>query len=555
MLDQGVSAAGAGGTLDAGMVAAVLDGAGQIARDQWAPLRRVGDTQGARWTPDGVRCAPGFAEAYRDFVAGGWGTIGVPERFGGQGLSFALQVAVYDLLGCANGSLILCPILNSGAVEALARHGDDAQRRTWLPRLVTGEWTGTMNLTEPQAGSDVGALRTRATPRPDGTWAIKGTKIFISYGDHDMADNIVHLVLARTPDAPAGTKGISLFLVPKYRLDPDGAPAVLNDVRAASIEHKLGLHGSPTCVMTFGEADDCIGERIGPEHGGMRAMFTMMNNARLLVGLQGVHAAEGATQAAIAYARSRVQGARADSADRTPVAIIDHPDVRRMLLRMRALTDAARALVYHTAGQTDRASAGDKAASARVALLTPLAKAYATDIGCEVASIGIQVHGGMGFIEETGVAQYYRDARVFPIYEGTNGIQAADLVTRKLGLDGGTAFAALIADMRADAVHAGLRALIDQCATIGETLAQASVPDRLAGSSPFLTMLSTAVSGWLLERQARALASLEDAVFVARKRATIAFYLEQILPQAQGLAAAAMAPAEALYALPADGFA
>lgn len=541
--------------LDEELVDAVLEGAGQIATDQWAPLRRVGDVQGARWTPEGVLTPPGFADAYRDFVAGGWSTIGVPEALGGQGLPFALQVAVYDMLGCANTALMLCPILSSGAVEALSHHGSAHQQARYLPKLVTGAWTATMNLTEPQAGSDVGALRTRAVPRPDGGWSIKGTKIFISFGDHDMADNIIHLVLARTPDAPEGTRGISLFLVPKYRLDDHGAPGAFNDVRAVSIEHKLGLHGSPTCVMSFGEADDCIGEMIGPLHGGMRAMFTMMNNARLLVGLQGVHVAEGATQAAIAYATTRIQSARAGSPDRTPVAIIEHPDVRRMLLHMRAQTDAARALVYYTAGQTDRALGGDQAAADRVALLTPLAKAHATQIGCEVASTGIQVHGGMGFVEETGVAQYYRDARVFPIYEGTNGIQAADLVGRKLDLGGGEVFAGLIAAIDADARHPALRALSAQCKAIGETLSRADMPDRLAGSAAFLTMLSTAVCGWLLEREAMALPPQAMDDFAARKRATVNFYLDHIVPQAQGLAASATAGAASLYLLPAESFA
>ena len=540
--------------LDGDLVDAVLEGAGQIAVEHWAPLRRIGDVEGARWTPEGVVTPPGFAQAYRDFVAGGWSSIGVPEALGGQGLPFALQVAVYDMLGSANTALMLCPILSSGAVEALSHHGSAEQKARYLPKLVSGEWTATMNLTEPQAGSDVGALRARATPRPDGRWSIEGTKIFISFGDHDMADNIVHLVLARTPGAPEGTRGISLFLVPKYRLEEDGSPGAFNDAKAVSIEHKLGLHGSPTCVMSFGEAGDCIGEMIGPEHGGMRAMFTMMNNARLFVGLQGVHVAEGATQAAVAYAKARIQSSRAGSADRTPVAIIEHPDVRRMLLHMRAQTDAARALVYYTAGQADRALAGDAAAADLVALLTPLAKAHATDIGCEVASIGIQVHGGMGFIEETGVAQFYRDVRVFPIYEGTNGIQAADLVGRKLDLAGGQVFADLIAKIDADAQRAALRSLSAQCRAIGEELARADMPDRLAGSTPFLTMLSTAVCGWLLERQATALSAEATDDFAMLKRASVAFYLDRIVPQAAGLAASATAGAASLYPLAADDF-
>ncbi len=446
----------------------------------------------------------------------------------------------------------LAPTLTVGAIESLIHHGTPEQQALYLPHLATGEWTGTMNLTEPQAGSDVGALRSQATPVGDGTWKIKGTKIFISFGDHDMAPNIVHLVLARTPDAPAGTRGISLFLVPKYRLDADGKPGAFNDVRVVSIEHKMGLHASPTCVLSFGDNDDCLGELIGPVNGGMRAMFTMMNNARLNVGLQGVQVAEAATQKAVEYARERIQSARAGAADRTPVAIIEHPDVRRMLLRMKAQTQAARALVYYAAGQVDRAGLGDEAANMRLELVTPLAKAHGTDIGCEVASIGVQVHGGMGYIEETGAAQFYRDARITPIYEGTNGIQAADLVGRKLGLDNGGAFAALIADMRAEVQGAALRELIDTCDAIGHTLATADADDKLAASYPFLTMLSVATCGWLMERQGR-LATGDDA-FAAMKRAAVAFYVDQIVPEALGLKAAATASAKVLYSVPAEAF-
>ena len=502
---------------------------------------------GATWTPDGVHPPDGYARAYKDYVDGGWGTIGVAEEWGGQGLPFAVQTAVLETLGGANMAFALCPTLTVGAIEALAHHGSPEQQAAYLPKLATGEWTGTMNLTEPQAGSDVGALRSQATPLGDGQWSVKGTKIFISFGDHDLAENIVHLVLARTPDAPAGTRGISLFLVPKVRLD--GTP---NDVRVVSIEHKLGLHASPTCVLSFGDHDDCIGELIGPEHGGMRAMFTMMNNARLNVGLQGVQVAEGATQAAVAYALDRVQSARAGSASRDSVAIVEHPDVRRMLIRMKAQTQAARALVYYAAGQVDRAGLGDADAKGRLELVTPLAKAHGTDIGCEVASLGIQVHGGMGYVEETGAARFFRDARITPIYEGTNGIQAADLVGRKLGLENGGVFAALIADMKAEATHPDLVALVEACEAIGRTLATADHDDRLAASYPFLTMLSTAVCGWLLEREGRAAG--EDA-FGTAKRVTVRFYLDQIVPEALGLRAAATASAAVLYELSAEAFA
>ncbi len=523
----------------ADVVDAVLDGIAQFAEGEWAPLNRAGDTVGAKWTPDGVVMPAGYPEAYRAYVEGGWGTIGVPEQFGGQGLPFVIQAAVLETLGTANMGFALAPILSVGAIEALAHHGSPEQQETYLPKLATGEWTGTMNLTEPQAGSDVGALRTTATPKGDGTFGIKGTKIYISFGDHDLAENIVHLVLARTPGAPAGTRGISLFLVPKVRLD-----GTANDVRVVSIEHKMGLHASPTCVLSFGDHDDCIGELIGAEYGGMRAMFTMMNNARLNVGLQGVQVAEGATQRAAAYARERIQGVR----DGAPAAIIEHADVRRMLLRMKAQTMAARALVYYACGMVDRAGLGDAKAKERLEIMTPLAKAHATDLGNEVASIGVQVHGGMGYVEETGAAQFFRDARITPIYEGTNGIQAADLVGRKLAMSNGGAFADLIADLRAEAQHPQLVRLIDACESVGRRLQTAEADDRQAASYPFLTMLSVASCGWLLERSARVEGA--DAV----KKTAAAFYLDQLLPEALGLEAAADAPAKVLYDLPADAF-
>jgi len=535
------------------VVDAVLEGVGQFATGEWAPLNREGDTVGAKWSPDGVHMPASFIKAYKDYVEGGWGTIGVPEDFGGQGLPFAIQTAVLDTLGSANMGFALCPTLTVGAIEALIHHGSAEQQALYLPHLATGAWTGTMNLTEPQAGSDVGALRATARPLGDGKWSIKGTKIYISFGDHDMADNIVHLVLARTPDAPAGTRGISLFLVPKFRLNDDGTPGDFNDVRVVSIEHKMGLHASPTCVLSFGDHDDCVGELIGAEHAGMRAMFTMMNNARLNVGLQGVQIAEGATQKAVGYALERVQSARAGSANKDSVRIVDHPDVRRMLLRMKAQTQAARALVYYAAGQVDRAGLGDAAAKNRLEVVTPLAKAHGTDIGNEVASLGIQVHGGMGYVEETGAAQYFRDARITPIYEGTNGIQAADLVGRKLALDNGGAFAALVADMRAEAEHADLIALIDMVDTIARRLATADADDKLAASYPFLTMTSVAVCGWLMEREGRHATGDED--FAVVKRAAVRFYLDQVVPEAHGLRAAATASAEVLYAVPAEAFA
>jgi alkylation response protein AidB-like acyl-CoA dehydrogenase len=524
----------------ADVVDAILEGAGAFAAGEFAPLNRMGDEVGAKWSPEGVTMPPGFGEAYQAYVEGGWGTVAGPVENGGQGLPLSLATVVMEDLGSANMGFSLIMMLTPGTVEALKHHGSEELKRLWLPKLVTGEWSGTMNLTEPQAGSDVGALKTRAEPVGDGSFLIVGQKIFITFGDHDLADNIVHLVLARTAGAPPGTKGISLFLVPKIL--PDGTR---NDLKCVSIEHKLGIHASPTCVMSYGDEGRCIGWLVGEEMGGMRAMFTMMNNARLNVGLQGVSVAERATQAATAYAVQRVQGVR----EGRPAAIIEHPDVRRMLLRMKALTQAARALAYYTAGLTDRGTLGDSDAQARADLLTPLVKAYGTDVGVEVASLGVQVHGGMGYVEETGAAQHYRDARISPIYEGTNGIQAADLVGRKLALQGGVALERLIGDVSHEA-PAELAALVAACRASAQRLGAASGDDRLAGSYPFLTMLSVAVCGWLMRRS---LAALEGAdvspAYAAMKRAACRYYLEQAVPEALGLAAQATAGAELLYSV------
>jgi len=545
------------------MIDAILDGAGQLAASEWAPLNRLGDTEGAKLTDQGVVMPRGFREAYRAYVEGGWGTIAAPSEFGGQGMPFSLATAILESLGSANMAFSLCPMLSVGAIEALIHHGNPDQQTAYLPKLSTGEWTGTMNLTEPQAGSDVGALKTRAEPAEDGSWRIKGQKIYITFGEHDLAGNIIHLVLARPPGAPEGTRGISLFLVPRYRLDENGEPGEPNDVRCVSMEHKLGIHASPTCTMSFGDNDDCHGWLIGSENGGMRAMFAMMNNARLNVGLQGVQIGERATQQAVSFARERVQSARAGSGSCEPVAIVGHPDVRRMILRMKSLTMAVRALVYYAAGQVDAATLGDEAAKARAEVLTPLAKAYGTDAGCEVASLGVQVHGGMGFVEETGAAQYYRDIRIAPIYEGTNGIQATDLVGRKLGLAGGDAMRFLLSDITTGAEgEPHLAALAADCEAVVHWLAsgQADVDDRLAASYPFLTMLSVATCGWLVARQIRiAEADLEsgagDSDFLKMKIAAARFYLNQIVPEASGLKAAATAKADILYSIGEETFA
>jgi alkylation response protein AidB-like acyl-CoA dehydrogenase len=533
------------------LVDAIVEGAGAFALAEYAPLNRIGDTVGAQWNDGTVTMPAGFRKAYQALVDNGWGTIVGPKEAGGQGLPFTLGTIVLEDLGTANMAFTLCNMLSAGAVEALAVHGDHALQDQYLPKLVSGEWTGTMNLTEPQAGSDVGALRSSAKPVGDGSWLVTGTKIYITFGEHDLVDNIVHLVLARTPDAPPGTKGISLFLVPKFRPDADGGFTQANDVRCVSIEHKLGIHASPTCVLSFGDNDDCRGWLIGPEMGGMRAMFTMMNNARLNVGLQGIQIGERATQEAIAYARDRVQGK----------PIIEHPDVRRMLLRMKALTQAARALVYAAAGEVDRAHLGIEGAKARVDLLTPLAKAYGTDAGCEIASLGVQVHGGMGFIEETGAAQHYRDIRIAPIYEGTNGIQAADLVGRKLTGDGGAALKALIAEIRAEAAdQVQLVALVDAVESAGHWLLAAGAEDRLAGSYPFLDMVSVMTCGWLMARQGRIAAEMlaagqGDPVFLKAKIVTSRYYLEHLVPEALGKAVATVAGASLLYELSAEEFA
>jgi alkylation response protein AidB-like acyl-CoA dehydrogenase len=534
------------------VVDAIVEGAGAFAAGEFAPLNRLGDQVGAKWTPEGVTLPPGFREAYQAYVEGGWGTLSGPVEHGGQGLPLTLATVVMEDLGAANMGFSLAMMLTPGAVEALRHHGSEEMKAQWLPKLITGEWTGTMNLTEPQAGSDVGALKTKAVPNGDGSWSVSGTKIFITFGDHDLADNIVHLVLARTPDAPPGTRGISLFLVPKIL--PDGTR---NDLRCVSIEHKLGIHASPTCIMSFGDEGRCTGWLIGAEQAGMRAMFTMMNNARLNVGLQGVSIAERATQAAVGYASQRVQGARAGK----PAPIVEHPDVRRMLLRMKALTQAARALCYYAAGQTDRGSLGDRAAQARADLLTPLVKAYGTDVGCEVASLGVQVHGGMGFVEETGAAQHYRDIRIAPIYEGTNGIQAADLVGRKLGLEGGEVLARLVSEMREDA-GASLTPLLDAVEDVARRFSDPAydADTKLGGSYPFLTMLSVAVSAWLMHRQRTEAERMQaagegDPLFIGMKIAAARYYLECVVPEATGLKAAALDGALAAYSVPVEAYA
>ena len=535
------------------MVEAIVEGVGQFAAGEFAPLNRVGDLEGARLENGKVRLPDGFEEAYAHYVEQGWNAIASPVDHGGQGLPFTLSCNVLENLGTANMAFNLLPMLSVGAIEALEHHGSADQQRKYLPNLVSGAWSGTMNLTESQAGSDVGALRTTATPIEDGEhagkWRIQGQKIYITWGDHELAENIIHLVLARTPDAPEGSRGISLFLVPKYHVKDDGSLGPHNDLRPVSLEHKLGINASPTCVMSYGDNGECIGELVGEENRGLMAMFTMMNNARINVGNQGTQIAERATQQALSYAKERIQSARAGSPDKNPVSIVEHPDVRRMLLRMKALTEASRALLYYTAGQVDRGTLGDRDAKMRAEVLVPMLKAWGTDIGVEVAGLGIQVHGGMGFVEETGAAQHWRDSKIAPIYEGTNGIQAADLVTRKLGLDGGNALISLFEHIVRDAVgQAELTALAEACAGLARWMRDdASLDDRLAGSVPFTTMSAVAVAGWQMLKQWQAVDNGAAPALGGTKPVTARFFLERIVPEARGLSSSVKNGADILY--------
>ncbi|BDI59791.1 acyl-CoA dehydrogenase [Qipengyuania nanhaisediminis] len=543
---------------EADLVEAIVAGVGEFAAGEFAPLNRVGDLEGATLENGVVRLPDGFKAAYDAYVEQGWNAIASPVEFGGQGLPFILSCNVLENLGAANMAFNLLPMLSVGAIEALEHHGSEAQQARYLPDLVSGRWSGTMNLTEPAAGSDVGALRATAEPITEGEHAgkyrIAGQKIYITWGDHELAENIIHLVLARLPDAPEGSRGISLFVVPKYHVNADGSLGPRNDLRPVSLEHKLGINASPTCVMSYGDNGECIGELVGEENRGLMAMFTMMNNARINVGNQGAQIAERATQQAIAFATERVQSARAGSPDKSPVAIIEHPDVRRMLLRMKSLTEGVRALLYYCAGQVDRGALGDEAAKARSEVLVPMLKAWGTDVGVEVAGIGIQVHGGMGFVEETGAAQHWRDSRIAPIYEGTNGIQAADLVTRKLGLDGGSAITLLFDDIAREAGDAPmLRDLAEQCGAVARWMQdEASLDDRLAGSVPFCTMAAVAVAGWQLLLQDRAVSEGKAPALAETKPVTVRFFLERIVPEARGLKAGAMAGADLLYTLPTE---
>ena len=519
--------AGALGDLGEDLVDAILHEAGRFATAEVAPLADIGDRQGAKLTDGKVTTPDGWADLYRRWAEAGWNSLTAPEEFGGQNLPHMLNVAALEMWNSGSMAFALAPTLTMGAVEALVAHGSDDLKRTYLPKLVSGEWTGTMNLTEPHAGSDLGVLKTRAERNSDGTYRIFGQKIFITWGEHDAADNIIHLVLARLPDAPAGTRGISLFLVPKFLPDENGAPGSRNDLFCHSLEHKLGIHGSPTCTMIFGdgkfgEEKGALGWLVGEENKGLACMFTMMNNARLAVGMQGVAICEAATQKAIEYARERTQGKAPGWQGSGMSPIIEHPDVARMLLTMKVLTQGARAITYACAHAVDL-SHGDDARhwAERASLLTPIAKSFATDAGVDVASLGVQVHGGMGFIEETGAARLYRDARIAPIYEGTNGIQAIDLVTRKLPLSGGGHVRGFIAELRevaakaraANALELGetgarLEAAIADLEAATEwllaTLAEGRQAEALAGATPYQRLFGLVLTGAYLAKGALA---------------------------------------------------
>lgn len=553
---QAAIAAGHYGGYDADMTAVVLEQAGRFAADVLAPLNRIGDNNGIKLAGGKVTTAPGWPDAYRRWTAAGWNAVSGPESFGGQGLPLAINAACTEIWSASNVAFGLCPLLTLSAIEALDAHGSDELKKVYLAKLVSGEWTGTMQLTEPQAGSDVGALRSRAERTNDGSYRISGTKIFITYGDHDMTDNIVHFVLARLPDAPAGTKGISLFLIPKFLVKDDGSLGARNDIYPSGVEHKLGMHAAPTCTMTMGDNGGAVGYLIGQENRGMLCMFTMMNQARLGVGLEGVGIADRAYQQALAFAQERKQGRAPGKKGEGMDAIIVHPDVKRMLLQMRALTAAARAICYATAVAMDVAARSPDAearaeAAARSALLTPVAKAFSTDISNEVTSLCVQIHGGMGFIEETGAAQHYRDARITAIYEGTNGIQSIDLVTRKLAANGGKAVWSLLDHLSGivDKVEASndpafgttgtkLRQSLDALERTSKWLLErlAAAPnDALAGATPYLRLFGSALGGCMLAEDALAARNESTGGDAGRYVLLARFFAENIAVQSAAL--------------------
>ncbi|NWG91315.1 MAG: acyl-CoA dehydrogenase [Parvularculaceae bacterium] len=562
-----------GDDLNEELLRSIFEEGGKFAGGVLAPLNRVGDRQGSRLVNGAVKTPDGWRDAYRQFVDGGWNAVPFDPAYGGQGLPHLIATGLFDLWHSANMAFALCPMLTQAAIEAVSRYGSRDQKETYLPKMVSGEWTGTMQLTEPQAGSDLARVRTKAV-REGGHYRLFGQKIFITYGDHDLTENAVHMVLARTPDAPEGVKGISLFIVPKYMVKPDGSPGARNDVRCVSLEEKMGIHASPTAVMQFGEAEGAIGYLVGEENKGLAYMFTMMNNARLSVGLEGVGIAERAYQKAASFARERVQSRDIVGTSPDPVAIIRHPDVRRMLMTMRALAEAGRALAYYAAGKLDIShrhpdAAARAAAASRVDLLIPIVKGWCTENGSEAAWNGVQVHGGMGYVEETGAAQFMRDAKIAEIYEGANGIQANDLIGRKVSRDGAAEAKAMIAEMRdldgalrdGGAAVAGLRASLSKAIDSLDRatrwlLAQykGDVRNAAAGAMPYLRLFGVTLGGWQMARAALAAsadlaAGKGDAVFLSNKLATARFYGERILPRATAYEAEATAGADAVMAI------
>lgn len=561
--------------VSADLVDAVLEEAGKFAAGVLDPINWPGDQTGAQWKDFVVTAAPGFKNAYRQFVEAGWAGVGGLPEFGGQGLPHVLSQQLSEMWNSANMSFCLCPMLTNGATLAIARHGSAALQKKFLPKMVTGEWTGTMNLTEPQAGSDLSAVRTKAIPEGD-HYRIYGTKIFITWGEHDMTDNIVHLVLARLPDAPEGVKGISLFVVPKFMVGDDGSVGARNDVKCVSIEHKLGIHGSPTSVMAYGDKDGAIGYLVGEENLGLSYMFTMMNFARLEVGVEGVAMAERAYQRALAYAKDRVQGRETGVKAGERVSIIRHPDVRRMLMTMKAYSEAMRAVAAAAAEALDHALASPDAEAkrrgqAKFDLLTPVVKGWCTEMSIEIASLGVQVHGGMGFVEETGAAQHLRDARITSIYEGTTGIQANDLIGRKLTFEKGVTARAIIEEMRAldgelakhgshpalavlrSSLRTGIDALVEATDWLLQTF-PANPKGAAAGAVPYLKLWGTVAGGWQMARAAliakqRLDGGSDEYDFYRAKLATARFYAEHILPLSQAYRAAIVNGAESVLAL------
>ena len=546
---------------------AILEEAGKLAHNVLSPINRNGDVEGSRLENGVVITPTGFKEAYKAYVDGGWNALQFDTEIGGQGLPLLLATPVFEMWDSANLAFMLCPVLTIAAVECLEEFGNISQKEKWLPKLVTGEWTGTMGLTEPHAGSDVGALHTKAEAQGD-HYLLTGQKIYTTFGEHDYTDNIVHMVLARTPDAPPGTRGISLFIVPKFLVNEDGSIGQRNDVRAVSLEHKLGIHASPTCVMQFGENEGAIGYLVGEECRGMEYMFAMMNNARLAVGREGVGVGERAYQQASNFARERVQGRDPADPSAGDVPIIRHPDVRRNLMKMRALTEANRALGYYVAAQQDVARKHPedevkKAAQDRVDLLVPVVKAWSTDCGVEIASLGIQVHGGAGFIEDTGAAQYYRDSRITPIYEGTNGIQALDLLGRKIMRDQGEELNKFISEIKGTeitdkTIATAMLSSVEALTSASDWMLNYDGDDPRAvasGATPFLQALGLVAGGWLLARSANiAAGTKDDSEFYRSKVATSRFYAANLLPQVAALAQAATAGSAEIMALSAEAF-